>query len=405
MSAHAFRALRNVRLLYVFGIARDFTPMLAIWVVYLTDYRDLSLAQVGFMEGLFWAVKLALEIPSGAFADHFGRRTTFLTALALEATGTLIFAFAGGFAVLALSYVIWSAGLAARSGNEEAYLYDALAAGERQNEYSDRLGVYMALSTIALLAGGLVGGLLAEVAGLQVAVLAALVPFALALPLALAMQEPPRQARHRDVTLVATVRSGLRTVWRSDELRSITLLQVSLAGVWPAFVLLGQPFLAAHDVPLALFGALVIPVQLARIGGGLGSGRITRRFGLQATLTAAVIGAASGLAIVALVDHVIAFAGVALAMASMAMALPAIGAYVNERTESHVRATVLSIAPMGTGVIMGVMSMAAGAIAARSLQLSFAAMSVAILLFAGANLLAWVAVQGTLPRSAEPIEV
>ena len=81
-----FHLGRNVRLFYALAVAREFTPMLAVWVVYLTDFRHLTLTQVGVMEGLFWAVKLGLELPSGAFADRFGRRATFITGIAMEAT-------------------------------------------------------------------------------------------------------------------------------------------------------------------------------------------------------------------------------------------------------------------------------------------------------------------------------
>jgi len=400
----AFRTLRNIRLLYAFGVAREFTPMLAVWVVYLTDYRDLTLAQVGFMEGIFWAVKLSLEVPSGAFADRFGRKATFITSLGLESLGTLLFAFAGNFALLTVSYVIWSAGLAARSGNDEAYLYDTLSAGERQNEYSDRLGVYMALGTVSLLAGGVVGGILAQVVDLRFAVLAALVPFMLALPLALAMEEPPRRAASRDLTLLGTLLGGVGTVWRSEELRSMLLLQVGLAAVWPAYVLLGQPFLSAHNVSLALFGVLTIPIQLARVAGGLASGRLTRRVGLPATLSMAVSGAVVGLTTLAVVDHVVAFAGLALAMASVALALPAIGAYVNERTDSQVRATVLSVAPMGTSLMMGSVSMLSGAIAAESLRLGFGAIAVIVVLLAGGNLLGWLRVHRAAVPRIEAVE-
>lgn len=48
-----FRATRNVRLLFAFMAVGRLQPHLAVWVVYLTDYRDLSLAQVGLMETFF----------------------------------------------------------------------------------------------------------------------------------------------------------------------------------------------------------------------------------------------------------------------------------------------------------------------------------------------------------------
>ena len=390
---HAFHLARNVRLFYALAVAREFTPMLAVWVVYLTDFRHLTLTQVGVMEGLFWAVKLGLELPSGAFADRFGRRATFITGIGLEAMGTLVFAFAGDFTLLVISYVIWSAGLAFRSGNDEAFLYDTLAAGEREQEYSDRLGMYFALGTVSLLAGGLAGGVLAQVTTLQVAILAALVPFALAAPVLALMDEPPRR-RHVEMGIVQTLRSGVRAVAHDARLRSIVLLEIALSAAAPAFFLLAQPFLAAHDVPLAMFGVLAIPVHLARTGAGLVSGRLTRRIGLPSTLAIAVAATVAGLLWLATIDHVTAFAGLGVAMAGMAIAMPAIGAYVNERTESHVRATVLSVAPMGVSLVMGAMSAAAGMLAAYSLRVSFGVMAVVILVVAGANYLAWLAAEG-----------
>jgi MFS family permease len=405
MTRTVFHVSRNLRLFYVFGLAREFTPMLAIWVVYLTDFRDLTLTQVGIMEGLFWFVKLALEVPSGAFADRFGRRATFITGIGLEAGGTAIFAFSGDFVLLAISYVIWSGGLAFRSGNDEAYLYDTLAVAEREPEYSDRIGMYWGLNTFALLAGGLVGGVLAAVTDLQIAVLAALVPFALALPVLWIMEEPPRHASETHLTLAATLRTGVSTVWHNDELRSIMALQVALTGVLPAFFLLSQPFLDAHGVSLALFGVLAIPVHLARTGAGLISGRFTRRFGLPTTLVSALAGAVLGLGVLATVDHVAAFAGLALAMASVSLALPAIGAYVNDRTESRVRATVMSVSPMGTSIMMAVSSMLAGTISAASLRLGFGTLAAFILLLAGPSLLAWLAThRTTAPTHIEPVE-
>ena len=210
-----FEAGRNVRLFYVLGFVRELSPLVVIWVVYLTDYRHLTLTQVGVMEGLFWSVKLAAEVPSGAFADRFGRRQTFFAGLALEALGVLLFAFAGGFLLLTVSYGVWAAGLAFRSGNEEAYLYDALAADGRQSEFGDRFGLYSALSVAAVLLGGLSGGVIAEATNLQIAVVACLAPYVLMTPVLLLMQEPPRAlAASRPRGYWGTVRDAVGVVRR-----------------------------------------------------------------------------------------------------------------------------------------------------------------------------------------------
>ena len=74
----------------------------------------------------------SLQLPAGEYR---------ITGIGLEAMGTLVFAFAGDFTLLVVSYVIWSGGLAFRSGNDEAFLYDTLASGEREHEYSNRVGM------------------------------------------------------------------------------------------------------------------------------------------------------------------------------------------------------------------------------------------------------------------------
>jgi MFS family permease len=347
-----------------------------------------------------------MEIPSGAFGDRFGRRTTFITGLGLEATGTLVFAFAGDFNLLVMSYVIWSAGLAFRSGNDQAFLFETLKAGEREAEFSDRYGRYWALSTISLLAGGALGGLLAQVTSLQVAILASVVPFGLALPVVLSMQEPPwRQAHDTALSLRATLTSGLRDVWRKAPVRNLVLLQVALWGAFPAFFLLAQPFLSRHDVPLAMFGLLAIPIHLARAGGGVISGAAVRRFGIGTTLIAAVAGVVAGLTLVAAIDHVAAFAAIGLAMGAAMLAMPAIGAYINERTESHVRATVLSVAPMGSALVMGGMSVVAGTIADESIRVAFGVMALAIAVGGGLALMAFLASHEEAEGAGEAVVV
>lgn len=54
--ARTFSATRNIRLLYVATIVAGTVPFLPIWIIYLTDMRGLTLAQVGLMETFFWGV-------------------------------------------------------------------------------------------------------------------------------------------------------------------------------------------------------------------------------------------------------------------------------------------------------------------------------------------------------------
>ncbi len=385
-----FTLNRNLRLFNAFAFVRDLTPILAIWVVYLTDYRHLTLAQVGLMEGMFWGVKLLAEIPSGTFADRYGRRAAMLTAVAFEALGLIIFGFASSFPLLAFSYVLWAIGLAFRSGSSEAYLYDALTTANREAEYTRRLGLFSAINISSTIIGGIIGGVLAVITNLQIAVLATALSYALAAPLLLLLQEPPhRRNEGPRRPYRATLRTGLLAVRDNPPVRGILLLQIALSASMPAYILLCQPFMAAHHVPLALFGVLSAPVPLLSALGGLSSDRITRRLGLHRVLALAIAGAVTGLAILAAINHVTAFAGFALTALSLAITMPAIGAYVNARTDSQVRATVLSIAPFGESLVFVIVSMIAGVVGDISLRLAFAGLALTVLTLATAAYLLW----------------
>jgi MFS family permease len=180
---------------------------------------------------------------------------------------------------------------------------------------------------------------------------------------------------------------------------------VALSASFPAFFLLSQPFLDHHGVPLALFGVLAVPVHLIRAGGGLVSGAAVRRFGIGTTLVVALAGVVAGLAIVAAVDHVAAFVGVGLTTGAAMLAMPAIGAYINERTESRVRATVLSVAPMGTSLMLGATSALAGIIADESIRLAYGAIALFIAVAGGAALLAFLSSHEEAERAVETMPV
>lgn len=387
---HDYPVTRQVRLLYALSFAAEFSPVIAIWVVYLTDFRDLTLAQVGLMEGFYWLVKLALEVPSGAFADKYGRRLAFIVAATAEACGAIVFGLADSFLLLACSYVLWSGGFAFRSGNNTAYLYDALAAGDRQAEYGDRAGVLGALGTTAFSIGGVLGGLVAALTTLQIGVLSGLVAYVIQVPILLMLREPPR-ASLTSVPLGyrQTLGTAFRALRKRAALRSVIIYEIAITSFFPAHFLLAQPFLGHHGVSLALFGVLFVPVQLSGAGMMLLSGRATRWLGIHRLLLGSLVAIVAGLTLLATVDHVAAFAGLALAQAGFGLAAPAIGAYVNERTESEVRATILSVSPLGTSLAFMIVAPVAGVVGDGSLQLGFGVMAAGILVAAGLAYLAW----------------
>ncbi len=386
-----FDARRNVSLFSLLGLVRDFSPLVGIWVVYLTGYRHLTLTEVGVLDGAFWVVKLVAQVPSGLLADRYSRRSMVLAGTVIEASGVVAFGFAAGFGMLLLSYVLWSIGMALKTGsNDQALLYDSLAFGGRQQEFGDRFGLYQALATVGALGGGLIGGFVAAALNLRVAVLAAVIPYLPAVLILLAMREPPRSATvTAPSTYLATIVGGLGGMWRDRGLRYAVLFSIALSSFAPIFSLLAQPFMSTHLVPLALFGVLGIPVRVLDAGAAFASGRLARRIGLPRTLAAALVAMTVGVAVLTGVDHVAAFAGFVIAFPAISLALPALGGYVNDRTGQRVRATVLSLTPLGTSFAWIFVSVSGGALAEQSLQLAFGVLGALVVIASVVTYVLW----------------
>ena len=380
---------RNLRLLNALGVFTLAQPGLAIWVVYLLDFRHLTLAQVGIMEAFYWGVKLLMEVPSGAVADRFGRRATFWLGLIIEGAGVTMFAFASNFPILLASYVLWSSGFSFRSGNDQAYIYDALAAEGREREFSKHAGRYQALTTAAFTIAGIGGAWLASVSTLQVPMMFGVVPYlAGAVCLAL-MQEPPRKLKHHRTSYIETLRTAARALRDVRLVRYALLTQIAIETGFIASILLMQPFLQQQGVPLAWFGLLQTPATLAGAVAAIASARIAHWLGIRRLAVFAIAGVVGGLAVLATIDRSGAFVGFIVLQLAIGAATPAISGYVNDRTDSSIRATMMSVVPLGTSLTFTLVGPFAGIVGDASLRLAFGGMALGILVAAGISLTLW----------------
>jgi MFS family permease len=115
-----------------------------IWVVFLQG-KGLSLTQIGLLEAFAWVLTAAVEVPTGAIADRWGRKTSI-------AVGSLVYS-AAMFLILAdalspaflLGYALWNSSFAFVSGADSALLYDSLKAEGRESEAAKQAGRYAAI--------------------------------------------------------------------------------------------------------------------------------------------------------------------------------------------------------------------------------------------------------------------
>ncbi len=389
---------RNVRLLRVYIAVMMLTPFLAIWVIYLTDYRELSLTQVTIMEAFFWAVSMVAEIPAGAFADRFGRKPTFLVGVSLECLGVLSFGLASNFELLTASYILWASGIAFGSGNAEAFLYETLQAGGRAGTYAKQQGRLQAILMSSGMIGAASGAVVAAWLDLRAPILLGAGFYVVAFLVALRLDEPPRgEPGEAKPGYFQTLRESVGFLRGHPAVRFIILFSVAAGVASMTEWLLMQPFLDSHDVPIGLFGLIAIPVRLSSVFGSLGGSQLMEWLGIRRLVMLAFATTTAGLVTLATVDHVAAFVGIMAIGLSGASLRPAVSTYVNERTSSAMRATVLSVAPFGQAASFALFFPFIGLASDEGIRLGFALLCGIVVAGAGVSLALWLRADGGTP--------
>ncbi len=156
MPKEAFRTFRNISVLF----GGTFAFIIGIIAIILLE-KGLTLAEVGFYFALYSVSLLLLEVPTGAFADAYGRKKAIMIGFVFEVAflvGLLLLP--GGDILLPFAFVM-ALGDSMMSGSSEAYVVDMLSEKGKM-DYTHKLltsGVWW--KHITFLLGSIVGGYVA----------------------------------------------------------------------------------------------------------------------------------------------------------------------------------------------------------------------------------------------------
>lgn len=145
-----------------------------IWginTIFLLD-AGLSNAEAFLANAFFTIGQVIFEIPTGIIADIRGRRTSYILGTLTLALSTVLYLGAwmvhAPFWAWAISSILLGLGFTFFSGATEAWLVDAMAYSEYKGEMESVFAKGQAVSGIAMLAGSVAGGFIAQFTNLGV---------------------------------------------------------------------------------------------------------------------------------------------------------------------------------------------------------------------------------------------
>lgn len=354
---------RNLRLYPFFYFFHDLQFWLAIWIIFATEDVGLSFSEVGYIAPFFYVITSFGQAPAGALADRFGRVRMIRISLVIFVGFLIWFAFAGSVWQAMIAWSMWGAAMVLITGADSAFLHDSLQALGRAREFERQAGRAFAVRSLAMVLATFGGGAIAGLIGSQATVLAGAIGSVIALLIALRFREPPRAAALHTANGTAPAASQigylelmgdtLRLCRRTPSLRyALIFTALLLASMVPEFYLL-QPFLREQGIEVGwLFSALQAPARIATVLAAFGAFWLASRFGVIRSLVAMPVCVVVAYASIAVLDHLAALALFLIIGFARGALMPLMEGYLNRRTPSHLRATMLSLNHMGWALFM-----------------------------------------------------
>jgi MFS family permease len=214
---------------------------------------------------------MALEVPTGWFADKFGHRKSLIAGSAVQVFGMLLCWLGQGVPGVLTASLLVALGDALRSGADQALLYRTCLTLDRERDFQRIQGQTYAWQAVALLLQVLAGGFIVQRWGFAAGWIVETILCAVGLGIACAMVEPPSASDTRSESVYRTADGGdARPTWqpRASCFRFIALM-------------LPAAFVASGHTAAAF---------LVQTMGGSGAARMTRL--VAAIVLAEAIGSA-----------------------------------------------------------------------------------------------------------------
>jgi len=333
---------KNIPKYYLFMALRyGMFFFIPIFVLYLKT-KGITITQVMLLQAVYCLMVFTLEIPTGAIADQIGRKKTIAIGSAFGAAGILYYAFAETFTGFILAETILALGTVMISGADTSLLYDTLKILKRETHFKKIQGRANAIGFTAAALASLAGGWLYTIDA-RLPMIAASLPFAITVFVALSMREPASSGTPTLAETISLIKTGIRFTATHKQVRWLVLYTAIYSAFSFAMFWLYQPFLIRAGISVIYFGPVFAAINLLVALGAFSSHRIENIIGEKASLI--MIPALTVIALILLsTGHLLlGFIAIILGQFAWGYSDPVINDYINRHIASRSRATILSI--------------------------------------------------------------
>ncbi|MDD4290133.1 MAG: MFS transporter [Patescibacteria group bacterium] len=338
----------NIQKMYFYQFLTGVHFTSAVLIPFYTDWAHISFAQAMILQSFFTICIFLLEVPTGAIADYFGRKTSIVLSCIFLILGPALYASFANFYLFFVAEFLFALGVALSSGAEEALIYDSLKELGEEKRSKKVFSKFNSLHMLGITFAAPIGSIIAKYMGLQFPMLLSTIPTFIALFFVISLKEPSINKQEESLRYIKVIKNGFNHILKNRILKILAIDFIIISIVSYFIIWLYQIALKNLGVDIKYFGFIHMILclsQVAILGNFLNIQKIFKTKKQFLFFSAIITGISliiSGLS-KSIILTIIAFAlGIGFGNGRFAN----ISNYMNKFIESKNRATVISSVSM-----------------------------------------------------------
>jgi MFS family permease len=339
---------QTLRKIYLYKIFDYFMLIYALYAVMFVQRGGLDTFQISTLFIIWTATGIVFEVPTGALADKYSRRTVLAVGQVIRGLGFLLWLAWPTYWGFALGFVLWGIGESLDSGTFQALVYDELKADGIERDYARVIGRTEAISQVFWLIATLLSAPVFRWGGYPALLLSSVAATLAAAATAYSLPERRHEESTAEEGYAQIIRQAGVEVARNPLLWRVIafgILVATLCGVLDEY---SNLYVQATGVQTYLIPIVIALMYLPNIAIGFFAGRLEHWRSWSFMLM--VVAAGLALFVAGRSMNATGIAGFAIFLLLTKGAEIAYGAKLQHGIQGHTRSTITSINGLGVSV-------------------------------------------------------
>lgn len=191
----------------------------SVLVPFYTQWGHLNLTQVQILQSWLMIWMFIFNIPTGVFADHFGRKTSIALGNLIFAVSCVLHFLTTGFYPFLIAEFLVALGTSFVIGANSSLIYDFLKQNNQESKSKRVMGRASAISNLGMIIAAPIGSIIAANFGIRMPMLLTAVPVLIASFVILTIHEPNRYEKSQRPNPFETIKKGVGFFLNSKNLK------------------------------------------------------------------------------------------------------------------------------------------------------------------------------------------